>query len=106
MVAQKDACLLELREHAVNRGETDVVMFFAKALVNVFRGKVGVGRGFEKFDDAKARRRRFETFLLEIVRRCHDETGFSGAFCGCCGKIGETPGISEGRSAFSPFFFD
>ena len=64
--------LLELREHAVYRGEPDIDAFGEQLLVDVLGREMADLALLEQVDDAQPRKRRLETRALEIVRRGHD----------------------------------
>jgi len=66
MVAHQQSGLLELREHAVHRGQTDILAFVSQQAVNLFRSHVALVALLEQIEDFQARQRGFEADALEI----------------------------------------
>ena len=70
-MADEQPRLLELREHAVDRGEPDVEAFGQQLPVDVLGGQVPQLRRLEQVDDLEPRQRRLEAGVLEVVGRGH-----------------------------------
>ena len=66
VVAQQDAGLLELGEHAVDGGDADFDAVFQQDAVNVFRTQVQIGVGFEQVEDFQARAGNFQTVVFQL----------------------------------------
>ncbi len=78
MVADEQARLLELRQHAVDRGEADVEALAEQQLVDVLGRQVPDLRRLEEVDDLEARQRGLEAGALEILGRGHGGVGGGG----------------------------
>jgi outer membrane protein assembly factor BamE len=78
VVPDEQSRLLELREHAINRRKARVRAFLDERFVNVLGRKVTNSAFFENFQDAQARRRRFEADRFEVSRRAQGGTLGSG----------------------------
>jgi hypothetical protein len=68
VVTDHETSLLELRQHAVDRGESHILARLGQAPVQVFGTQVARGSLLQRFEDAQPGRRRLEARLLEIVR--------------------------------------
>ena len=73
VMADQEAGLLELRQHAIDGGEADVESLGKQQLVDVLGGQVTHLRRLEQVDDLEPRQRRLEAGALEIVGRIHVE---------------------------------
>ena len=71
VLAREEPRLLELREHAVNRRETDVDALGDQRLVDVLGRKVADFAGLEELEDLAARQRRLEAAVLQALHRAH-----------------------------------
>src|SRR6185437_14285270 len=72
MMAHEQSRLLELRQHAVDRRETDIDAVGEEELVDILRRQVADLRPLEQIDDPQARKRGFEPRALEVLRCAHD----------------------------------
>ena len=68
VVAHQQPGLLELGEHAVDRGETDILAFVRQQPVHLLCGHVALVALLEQIEDFQARQRGLETDALEIGR--------------------------------------
>jgi outer membrane protein assembly factor BamE (lipoprotein component of BamABCDE complex) len=59
--------LLELRQHAINRGETELFAAFEQHAVDAFGTEVPIFAGFEDFEDLQAWRCNLESGVPEIL---------------------------------------
>jgi hypothetical protein len=66
VVPDQQARLLELREHAIDRGEPRVRTLLQEQLVHVFRRKMAHVAFLENLEDAQPRQRGFEAYRFEI----------------------------------------
>ena len=71
VMADEQPRLLELRQHAVDRGEPDVESFGQQQLVDVLGGQVAHLRRLEQVDDLESRNRRLQSGALQVVRCRH-----------------------------------
>src|SRR2546430_7147744 len=71
VLAREQARLLELREHAIDRGEADVDAFGDERLVDILGGEVAHLAGLEELEDLAARERRLDASLLQALHRAH-----------------------------------
>ena len=67
MMPDEESRLLELREHAIDRGEPGLGTFAGQHLVDFLGGKMAHRTFFEQLEYAQARQRRFETDRLQIT---------------------------------------
>ena len=67
VMAYQDAGLLELGQHAIDRGQPDVHAFLQQHLVDVFGGEVAHVAVLEQIEDLEARQGGLEADGLEIV---------------------------------------
>src|SRR3954469_19904179 len=65
MLAREQPCMLELREHAIDRSETDVDAFGDQRLVDVFGREVAHLARFEQLEDLAPGQRRLEAAVLQ-----------------------------------------
>ena len=68
VMAHQEPGLLELRQHAVDRGQPDVEPFAEQQLVDVLGRQVPDLRRLEEVDDLQARQRGLEAGALEVLR--------------------------------------
>ena len=68
VMADQEPGLLELRQHAIDRGEADVESLGKQHLVDVLGGQVPHLGRLEEVDDLEARQRGLEAGALEILR--------------------------------------
>ena len=66
VMADEQPGLFELRQHTIDRGQSDVGAFLQQRLVNIFRRHVTHGALFEEFQYAQPGQRRLEAYRLEI----------------------------------------
>ncbi len=71
MMADQKTCLLELRQHAVDGGQTDIEPFRDQQPIDILGRQVSHLRRLEQIDDPKPRQRGFEAGVLEIVGGTH-----------------------------------
>ena len=71
MLPRQQSGMLELRQHAVNRGEADVDAFGDERLVDVLGGKMAHFARLEELEDLAARQRRLEAAVLQALHRAH-----------------------------------
>ena len=74
VVPDEQSRLFELREHAIDGRKARVRTFLDEHLVNVLGREVTHRAFFENFEDAQARRRRFQADGFEISRRAQGGT--------------------------------
>lgn len=72
VVAAEDAGLLELHQHTVDRGQTDVRAFIEQDLEDIFRCHVPLARLLEDFQDLDAGQRGLQTAVFEFFGVVHD----------------------------------
>ena len=68
VVAHQKTGLLELGEHAVDRGQTDILAFVGQQAIHLLGGHVPLVALLEQIENFQARQRGFETDVLEIGR--------------------------------------
>ena len=73
MMTHQQPGLLELRQHAVDRGEADVEPFGEQLPVDVLGGQVPHRTLFEEVDDLQTRQRCLEAGGLEVLRGRHGD---------------------------------
>ena len=66
MVAHQQASLLELREHAIYRGQSNVLAVVGEQAIHFFGGHVTLVALFEQIENFQARQRGFQADVLEI----------------------------------------
>src|SRR5262249_45981985 len=67
MVAGHKARGLELREHAINRGEADVLVRAEQLLVDVFGGEVARVAALQNFENLQARQRHLQAGFPQVL---------------------------------------
>ncbi len=67
MMPRHKARRLELREHAIDRGEPDVLVGFEQAPVDVLGGKVPRHAAFQQLENLEPRQRDFQAGLAKIL---------------------------------------
>src|SRR5215471_12702683 len=72
MMTDEKARLLELRQHAINGGKTDVETLSKQLPIDVLGREVPHFRHLEQVDDLQPRHSRLEAGILEVVGRGHD----------------------------------
>ena len=73
IAAREQAGLLELRQHAIHGGETDIEFLVQEAAVHVFGGQVTHRAMLKNLKDFEARKGRLEPDILEIGWIGHDK---------------------------------
>jgi hypothetical protein len=71
VVARQQPCLLELREHAIDRGQANVHMLGEQDAIHVFSAQMALFAGLEDLEDLQPRHRGFQTDVLEVCRTRH-----------------------------------
>jgi hypothetical protein len=71
MRALQQSRLLELREHAIDRGEADVRMLFEELSVDVLGGEVAVRAVLEEVQHLQARDRDLQALVAKFFRIAH-----------------------------------
>ena len=79
VAAVEQAGLLELRQHPVHRGQTDVGAVFEQHPEDIFSGHVALLAGLEDFKNLQPRQRRLQARALQFIDVAH---GFSRGFSG------------------------
>ncbi len=74
MMADKDAGLLELRQHTVDRCQPDIHAFGEQHFVNVLGGQVSDIAVFEQVENFQTGKRRLQSGVFQIVSCAHDAT--------------------------------
>ena len=75
VAAREQAGLLELHQHAVDRGQADVGALGQQRLEDVLGRHVALRGALEDLQDLQARQRRLEAAALEFVGVCHGRSG-------------------------------
>jgi hypothetical protein len=99
VAALQDAGLLELREHAVHRGQADVGMLVQQHAKHVFGRHVPLAAGLEDLENLQAWQCGLEAGILEFV-----DIGHVDSCTRCCGRGPEKASRYNGRSYRYPFF--
>ncbi len=68
---QQNASLLELRQHPVHGGQSDVGVVLQHHAKHVFGRHVTLAASLEDFQDLQARQRGFQPGVLQFVDACH-----------------------------------
>ena len=77
-MADEQARLLELRQHAIHGGKADVETLGQQHPVDVLGGQVAHLRRLEQVDDLQPRNRRLQPGVLQIVRCRHGWSTLGG----------------------------
>src|SRR5258705_14011486 len=78
VLAREQPRVLELGQHAVDRGEADIDAFGEERPVDVLGGKVAHLACLEKLQDLAPRQRRLEAAVLQALRAVHSATIING----------------------------
>jgi uncharacterized membrane protein YcjF (UPF0283 family) len=72
IAAREQARLFKLRQHAIDRSQTDVGVFTQQHPVHIFRRHVALRATLKNLHDLQARQRGFEARVFEFVQCAHD----------------------------------
>src|ERR1700741_5303194 len=100
VLARQQAGLLELRQHAVDRGQADVDPLGEQRLVDVLRGKVPHLARLEQLEDLAPGQGRLESAVLQALHRAHAAV----IICGCAALFSCLPSRSWVGAASSRRF--